>query len=600
MPSPLLKEFNTTDGLAIELEEIPAGVFILGTSLLGGTDVLSDAPTIWTSVASNVSNINISRGMTRDGIYRRIETGTCDLTFTTKTFDPWVNNSVRVGANMRVLAYPNGKDTITNLVPNPSFEYGTSSWSAVGATTLTSDSTKYVYGDSNLSTNKSLKVVCPATASVGAISAMIPISGNATYNASGFAYADLARSMSFIVYEYDASAALVQTNTYPFVGEGAWQTFELSLITNPATTQIQISVLNLTATVNTFWVDAIQVTAGSTRLPYFDGGYVHNLDTSTGWNAMGIGSVGVSWTTQWSGTSGNSATIATPVGSPLFAGEIETLSMSYDKNGWTNVTVSLVDATKACLNNRVAEYVSPGATDTANAVVTAAVAGTGLTPYSGNGAGQVATLGNFDVVETVAGDLITQAIDAEYGWFWIDKSNTQYICVGRDFIITTPTDLTFGNVSAESDTYLPIREIEVNLNTQEIANSIKVSSSWDTGATPVAVIDQDSIDFYGEVSADVNVYLYTGATGTDLTELTSWAANVPVKSASRRIDTVTVSAIDTNGLLNAMSDIAPATAAHIEFARTGYTIEDDYMVTRIHHNISLNEWLTTVELWKGN
>jgi hypothetical protein len=49
-----------------------------------------------------------------------------------------------------------------------------------------------------------------------------------------------------------------------------------------------------------------------------------------------------------------------------------------------------------------------------------------------------------------------------------------------------------------------------------------------------------------------------------------------------------------------MSDIAPATAAHIEFARTGYTIEDDYMVTRIHHNISLNEWLTTVELWKGN
>ena len=579
--------FNLSTDVKIQLLTPGAGTFILGQSLLGGTDVLSDTEPTWENVANDgVTGVQWSRGMGLDAAVRVIEAGSCQLSFITQTFDPWLDTNVRIGAQMRVVLErePEGT-TYTNFVPNPSFEQGVAfGWTSTGAVITQVNTQAYSGTDS-------LQVACAAVdQSAYNDAAYRPtVYPSTAFIGSMWVKGEAGKSVALEITDYTAGgSALTTTVGSTTVMTGDWQRLTLSKTMGATASTARLLIRNKTAGAHTFYIDAIMLTEGTTLLDYFDGdGQVYNDE--------GI----AIWFYDWVDIPSQSASFKRAIATPLFTGKIDSLAMSYDKDGWATVNVSLVDATKEALNYRIPEYVTDTGTypyDLASQVIFAMTEPSGLVPNPFNNEGETAHLGPYDTgaqAEVIAGDLINQAIEAEQGWFWVSKDNTEYVYLGRGFAGYDPV-LTFGNNEPESETYFPIREIDIDLSTDRIVNAVNVTSSYDPGLTQVSARNQDSIDLYGFLSQDFSPYLY------DANELVSWADNLPMATQSRRINSVTVSAITQDNNLNAVATLPLADSVTLDFSRSGFTINDSYMIRRITHTLTFEEWLTTFELWKGN
>lgn len=582
-----ITNFNLGTDVKVQLLTPPAGAFILGQSLLGGTDVLSDGESTWENVSTEgVTGISWSRGMGLDGAIRVIEAGTCQLSFLTQTFDPWVDPNVRVGAQMRIVLErePEGT-TYTNFVPNPSFEQGVAwGWTSTGAVITQVNTEAYSGTDS-------LRVACSA---VDQSSYNDPAYRPTVYPSTAFigsmwVKGEAGKSVALEITDYTAGgAALTTTTGATTVLTGAWQRITLSKTMGATASTARLLIRNKTAGAHTFYIDAIMLTEGTNLLDYFDGdGQVYNDE------GLAI------WFYDWTDVPSQSASYKRAIATTLFTGKIDSLAMSYDKEGWASVNVSLVDATQEALNYRIPEYVTDTGVnpyDLASNVIFAMTAPAGLVPNPFNNEGETAHLGPYDTgasAEVIAGDLINQAIEAEQGWFWVATDNLEYVYLGRGFTGYTPV-LTIGNNEPESDIYFPIREIDVDLSTTHIINAVNVTSSYDPGLTQVSSRNQDSIDLYGFQSQDYSPYLYDSA------ELTSWAANLPLATVSRRVNSVTVSAITAANALNEVATLPLADSVTLDFSRSGFTINGSYMIRRMTHTLTFEEWLTTFELWKGN
>lgn len=585
--------WDTATSLKIELAQYEDNAFVLGSSLLGGTDVLSNQGLEWVSIADSVQSVSISRGMSRDSIWRRIETGTCSISMVTQDFDPWVNSSIRVGATVRVQALRVALTSRRNQIYNPSFETDLTNWSSYNSASLARVSTASVWGSYCLQ-------ITTASNNAGAQSSLSPINDlpivvtASDIWGSAYVKADAGVSMRLRTRVYNSFGTEIDSRSVVFTGTGSFERQYVTVPANVNAVSATVEVLTNQTSAGVVFVDAVMIEQSSVNHTvtslgdYFDGNFTDYVGPDT-----------TNYTYGWFGTENASFSYENALPVTLFTGTIDSLSSSYDKSGWTNVSLTLSDATKKLLNTRAADYLTVGTTDTATNVINAMGSAAGLTAAIGNGEGEVAVLGLFDELEPIAGDLINTAIDAEYGWFWIAKSNTEFVYLGRNYPTTIAPSYTLHSSDSESLTEFPIREIDVDLSVDQIANAIKVTSSFDAGADPITIRDQDSIDLYGEVSEDVSVYLDTGATGTDLTQLTAWATNVPVKRVSRRVNSVTVSSLTSDNFINAVADFAPATQVNVFFDQPGrFTIDDDYLVTMVHHEITLDQWLTTVELWK--
>ncbi len=581
-----IQDFNLSTDVKVQLYTPPSGAFILGQSLLGGTDVLSDGDYTWENVATEgVTGVQWSRGMGFDGAIRVIEAGTCQINFMTQTFDPWVDPNVRVGARMRVVLQrePQGTSYL-NLVRNPTFEQGDKlGWTSTGAVITQVNTQQY-------SGTNSLQVACASVDQSAYIdTAYRPtISASTAYIGSVWVKGESGKSFALELTDYTAGgSALTTTASATTVMTGSWQRVTVSKTMGATAATVRVLVRNKTAGAHTFYVDAFMLTQGATLLDYFDG------------DSQGANGDDSIWFYDWTDVPGDSASIKMAVVESLFTGKITSISLSYDKDGWASGSVNLTDATQEALNYRIPEYVTDTSVvpyDLASQVIFAMTDPSGLVPNPFNNEGETAHLGAYDTgasAYVISGDLINQAIEAEQGWFWVSKDNTEYVYLGRGFEGYTPV-LTFGNNEPESATYFPIREIEIDLSTDSIVNAVNVTSSYDPGLTQVSSVNQDSVDSYGFQSQDFSPYLY------DEAELASWAANLPLATLTRRVNSVTVSAITADHNLNYVASLPLADSVYLDFTRSGFTINSSYMIRRITHSLTLEEWLTTFELWKGN
>ncbi len=581
-----IADFNLSTDVKVQLYTPPTGAFILGQSLLGGTDVFNDADYTWENVATEgVTGVQWSRGMGFDGAIRVIEAGSCQINFMTQTFDPWVDQNVRVGARMRVVLQREPEGTsYFNRVLNPSFEYGDKlGWDSSGAVITQVNTESY-------SGTNSLRVACSALDQSAFISSAYrpTVAAIAQYTGSVWVKGEAGKPVTLELTDYTGGGvALTTTVSDTTVMTGSWQRISVSKTMGATAATVRMLVRNKIAALHTFYVDAFMLTVGPDLLDYFDG------------DSQGATRDSSIWFYDWTDVPGDSVSIKMATTEALFTGKITSLSMSYDKDGWASVSVNLTDAIQETLNSRIAEYVTDTSVvpyDLASQVIFAMTEPTGLVPNPFNDEGQTAHLGAYDTGASafvIAGDLINQAIEAEQGWFWVSKDNTEYVYLGRGFAGYTPV-LTFGNNEPESDTYFPIREIDIDLSTDQIINAVNVTSSYDPGLTQVSSVNQDSVDSYGYQSQDFSPYLY------DEAELASWAANLPLATLTRRVNSVTVSALNAAGELNYIASLPLADSVTVDFTRSGFTINEDYMIRRITHSLTFEEWLTTFELWKGN
>jgi hypothetical protein len=276
----------------------------------------------------------------------------------------------------------------------------------------------------------------------------------------------------------------------------------------------------------------------------------------------------------------------------LFTGYIDTITVNYIPGGENLISITAFDLYKQIVNTRIASY---DTTDyptyvTPLQAIERVLEDTGyeISPTS------VATEGKIPpvaLVDIVANSIINEALQVGLGVLWVDPETQSLIFRPRPTTATgTATTWIIGNNHGD-DYHLCLSDISVAADADTIFNSLKVTLQSDE-ETFISLQDIDSIELYGESSSDVILNV------TDTDDLTRWATAVFSQTPNKLVKEVETPAIDRLGNLTEASLFQPGTLVGVDFEREQLHVQDFYTITKVSHEINVNGWYTTLELWK--
>lgn len=277
----------------------------------------------------------------------------------------------------------------------------------------------------------------------------------------------------------------------------------------------------------------------------------------------------------------------------LFTGYVDTITVNYIPGGLNLISISAYDLYKQIVNTRIATY---DTTDYEVGYVTPLQAiervlqdtGYAISSDSAATEGKIPTTTETNIV---ANSIINEALQVGLGVLWVDPEAESLIFRPRPTTATgTATTWIIGNNHGNAY-HLCLSDITVAADADTIFNSLKVSLASDS-ETFIALQDTDSIELYGESSSDVTLNV------TDEIELTRWAYEVFSVTANKLVKQVETPTIDRLGNLTEAALFQPGILVGIDFEREQLHIQDFYTITKVSHEINVNGWYTTLELWK--
>jgi len=278
----------------------------------------------------------------------------------------------------------------------------------------------------------------------------------------------------------------------------------------------------------------------------------------------------------------------------LFTGYIDTIAVQYYPDGPNLINIAAYDIYKQIVNTRIASY---DTTDYEVGYVTPlqsierVLQDTGfvISDLSVDTPGKIPTSVRENII---ASSVLNESIEVGLGVLWVDQESEQLIFTPRPSVETgTATTWVLGN--NHGDPYhLCLSDIIVAADADTIFNSLKVTQAIDEPAT-VTLQNIDSIELYGESSADVTINVF------DEADLTRWAEDVFAQSPNKLVRSVETPTIDRLGNLTEASIFTPGTLVGVNFEREQLTINEYYTITKVIHSIDVNVWYTTLELWKA-
>jgi hypothetical protein len=277
----------------------------------------------------------------------------------------------------------------------------------------------------------------------------------------------------------------------------------------------------------------------------------------------------------------------------LFQGTIDTIDVTYYPDGLNLIRITGIDSYKNLVNSRFAEWdTTPlGASATTDEVLEliGLKSGLGVSPNSVELGGLIPTLTDQNVV--VSG-LLNEALQVGLGIVWLDQDTQQITYIPRPATETgTPTTFVIGNNHSEDPFHLCLAEINVFSDADAVYNSLRVTLASDDTETLV-LKDQDSIDLYGESAVDV--ILNT----TDATELATWAVEVFGNNPQNLVNRVVTPSLDRMGNLTNAAVFTPGTTIGVSYTKDQLDIVGFYTIIKVSHQIDVDNWFTTLELWK--
>jgi hypothetical protein len=278
----------------------------------------------------------------------------------------------------------------------------------------------------------------------------------------------------------------------------------------------------------------------------------------------------------------------------LFVGYIDTIDVTYYPDGPNLIRIRAFDVYKGLVNTRIADWDTtdfPAGYATTDEVfeLIALKSGIGLSPDS------KPTVGRIPAVQTqniLVPDVINDAIDVGLAVVWIDQDTEKLTVIPRPSSSEgTATTYVVGNNHSSSPYHLCMSEINVSSDADAVYNSLKVALTSDE-ETFVFLKDQDSIDLYGESAVDVAINT------TDADELARWAAAVYTQAPTKLVSQVVTPAKDRLGDLTAAAVFTPGSLVGVSYTTSQLNIVGYYTVIRVSHEIDVDNWFTTLELWK--
>jgi hypothetical protein len=278
----------------------------------------------------------------------------------------------------------------------------------------------------------------------------------------------------------------------------------------------------------------------------------------------------------------------------IFTGYIDTISVNYYPGGLNVIQINAYDIYKQIVNTRIASY---DTTDYEVGYITPlqsverVLQDTGfvVSDLSVDTAGKIPTGLRNDII---AASVLNESLEVGLGVLWVDQESEELVFTPRPENATgTASTLVIGNNHGEPN-HLCLSDIVVAADADTIFNSLKVTLASDD-LVSVALQDTDSIQLYGESSADVTVNVL------DEEDLTRWAGDVFSQAPNKLVKQVETPTIDRLGNLTEAAIFTPGSVIGVDFTREQLTINEYYTITKVIHSIDVNVWYTTVELWKA-
>jgi hypothetical protein len=277
----------------------------------------------------------------------------------------------------------------------------------------------------------------------------------------------------------------------------------------------------------------------------------------------------------------------------IFQGTIDTINVFYYPDGLNLIEISAIDFYKNLVNSRFEEFdTTPlGLEATTDEVLEliAIKSGLGLSSNSVELGGLVPTVTEQDII--VSG-LVNDALQVGLGIIWLDQQTSEITYIPRPSNATgTPTTFVIGNDHSSDPYHLCLSEINVFSDADAVYNSLRVRLVSDD--TQVVVLkDQDSIDLYGESALDE--LLNT----TDETQLALWANKVFSNRPANQVNRVVTPSINRLGTLTEAAVFTPGMTVGVSYTNSQLDIVGFYTIIKVSHRIDVDNWFTTLELWK--
>jgi hypothetical protein len=278
----------------------------------------------------------------------------------------------------------------------------------------------------------------------------------------------------------------------------------------------------------------------------------------------------------------------------LFVGYIDTIDVTYYPIGPNLIRITAYDIYKSLVNLRIADWDTtalPAGYATTDEVFELVAQETGI----GLSSNSLPTIGRIPAVQidnVLVPDVMNDAINVGLAIVWIDQETEELTVIPRPTSAEgTSTTYVIGNDHSSDPYHLCLAEINVSSDADAVYNSLYVALSSDEN-TFVFRKDQDSIDLYGESAIDVSINT------TDATELARWASAVYIQAPTKLVSQVVTPAKDRLGDLTAAAVFTPGTLVGVSYTTNQLDIVGYYTVIRVSHEIDVNNWFTTLELWK--
>jgi hypothetical protein len=279
----------------------------------------------------------------------------------------------------------------------------------------------------------------------------------------------------------------------------------------------------------------------------------------------------------------------------LFNGFIDTIQVSYNVDDQHIMKLTAYDTFKQFVNSRLAildtadeiEFPDGYATPYEIVELLADQFGTAMHSSSAATRGKIPgeLLQNF-----IPNTPLYEAIQVGLGLFWVDPETQEFVFIPRVAPDVTESTYSIGNNHADA-LHLCMSDLEAASDIDAVFNSLKVSLKSDD-AVSVLVRNIDSIELYGEFALDADLNT------TDSTELTSWANAVFNATQKQLIKSVETPAINRLGNLTHAAVFLPGETVLVNYQTPQLNINQGYTITKVSHNINVNQWFTTLELWK--
>jgi hypothetical protein len=276
----------------------------------------------------------------------------------------------------------------------------------------------------------------------------------------------------------------------------------------------------------------------------------------------------------------------------LYQGTIDTIDVTYFPDGLNLIRITSFDAYKTLVNSRFAVWdTTPiGASATVDEIfeLVGIESGLGLSSDSVSLEGKIPTV---DTTNLLVSSVVNEALQVGLGIIWVDQQTNELVVIPRPATETgTPETFTIGNNHGDPN-HLCMSEINVFSDADAVYNSLNVTLASDDTIF-VQLKDQDSIDLYGESAVDVTINT------TDATELALWANRVFTQNPENLVSQVVTPTKDRLGTLTDAALFTPGMTVGVSYTNSQLDIVGFYTIIKVSHRIDVDNWFTTLELWK--